>query len=249
MAALMMGSRITCSALLLLSMLAFSSSVNVELTVLDTAVASGSVCLDGSPPAYFIHRGFGSGANNWIVHFEGGAWCNDIESCSKRTTTKLGSSKYMPKKKAFSGLFGNNEARNPYFYNWNKVRVQYCDGASFTGDAPVNPKTNLYFRGQRVFEHVMDDLKAKGLQNAEQALLSGCSAGGLAALIHCDRFRDLLPRANKVKCLSDAGFFVDVKDVSGGNYISTFFQQVVDLHQSMRSLPAACTAKLGAKVP
>lgn len=42
-----------------------------------------------------------------------------------------------------------------------------------------------------------------------QALLSGCSAGGLATLIHCDDFRDVLPMDAKVKCLSDAGFFLN----------------------------------------
>ena len=42
-----------------------------------------------------------------------------------------------------------------------------------------------------------------------QALLSGCSAGGLATLIHCDDFRDHLPKDATVKCLADAGFFLD----------------------------------------
>lgn len=42
-----------------------------------------------------------------------------------------------------------------------------------------------------------------------QALLSGCSAGGLATLIHCDDFQEMLPKEVNVKCLSDAGFFLD----------------------------------------
>lgn len=42
-----------------------------------------------------------------------------------------------------------------------------------------------------------------------QALLSGCSAGGLASILHCDEFRDLMPRSTKVKCLGDAGLFMD----------------------------------------
>lgn len=42
-----------------------------------------------------------------------------------------------------------------------------------------------------------------------QALLTGCSAGGLAILIHCDAFRDLLPKNADVKCLADAGFFLN----------------------------------------
>lgn len=43
-----------------------------------------------------------------------------------------------------------------------------------------------------------------------QALLSGCSAGGLASIIQCDNFRSQLPEKATVKCLSDAGFFLDV---------------------------------------
>lgn len=42
-----------------------------------------------------------------------------------------------------------------------------------------------------------------------QVLLSGCSAGGLASILHCDEFRDLFPETAKVKCISDAGLFLD----------------------------------------
>lgn len=42
-----------------------------------------------------------------------------------------------------------------------------------------------------------------------QALLSGCSAGGLASILHCDEFRDLFPTSTTVKCMSDAGMFLD----------------------------------------
>lgn len=43
-----------------------------------------------------------------------------------------------------------------------------------------------------------------------QALLTGCSAGGLATLVHCDDFRELLSKDTDVKCLADAGFFPNV---------------------------------------
>lgn len=43
-----------------------------------------------------------------------------------------------------------------------------------------------------------------------QAILSGCSAGGLSSILHCDNFKSLLPSTTKVKCLSDAGFFINV---------------------------------------
>jgi len=29
-----------------------------------------TVCLDGSPPAYHFHKGFGGGVNNWLIQLE-----------------------------------------------------------------------------------------------------------------------------------------------------------------------------------
>ncbi len=38
------------------------------------------------------------------------------------------------------GVFSNSPSMNPDFYTWNAVHLNYCDGASWTGnaDAPVN---------------------------------------------------------------------------------------------------------------
>lgn len=49
------------------------------------------------------------------------------------------------------------------FYNWNKVYVRYCDGASFSRDteAQAQDGTTLYFRGLRIFEAVIDELMEK----------------------------------------------------------------------------------------
>ena len=65
---------------------------------------------------------------------EGGGWCNNITSCFKHAQSRLGSSVYMAGKLAFSGILGDNQTQNPDFYNWNRVKIRYCDGASFTGD-------------------------------------------------------------------------------------------------------------------
>ncbi|KAG8634007.1 pectin acetylesterase 8 isoform X2 [Manihot esculenta] len=217
----------------------------VGITYVRNAVAKGAVCLDGSPPAYHLDKGFGTGINSWLVHFEGGGWCNNITTCLARKNTRLGSSKQMATPLAFSGIMNNMRQYNPDFYNWNRVKIRYCDGASFTGDVEaVNPATNLHFRGARIFLAVIEDLLAKGMKNAENALLSGCSAGGLASILHCDSFRALLPMGTKVKCLSDAGYFINVKDVSGAPHIQTYFNQVVSLHGSAKNLPLSCTSRL-----
>ncbi|KAJ4832051.1 hypothetical protein Tsubulata_009174 [Turnera subulata] len=159
---------LTCSLLLLLR----TQALYVGITYVTNAVAKGAVCLDGSPPAYHLHKGFGTGINSWLVHFEGGGWCNNVTSCLSRKNTHLGSSKRMGQQIAFSGILSNQKQFNPDFYNWNRVKIRYCDGSSFTGDVQeVNRATKLYFRGARVWLTVVQDLLAKGMKNAENVRL------------------------------------------------------------------------------
>ncbi|XP_058727920.1 pectin acetylesterase 3-like isoform X2 [Vicia villosa] len=96
------------------------------------------------------------------------------------------------------------------FFNWNRVKLRYCDGASFTGDSE-NEAARLQFRGQKIWLAAIEELMSQGMDNAEQALLFGCSAGGLVSIIHYDEFQSLLPKSSKVKCFSDAEFFLDAK--------------------------------------
>uniref|UniRef100_A0A2P2IIC1 Pectin acetylesterase n=1 Tax=Rhizophora mucronata TaxID=61149 RepID=A0A2P2IIC1_RHIMU len=218
---------------------------SVPITVVETARAKGAVCLDGSPPAYHLERGSGSGINNWLVHMEGGGWCDDVETCLSRKDTYKGSSQKMKTTMGFSGILGSKQSANPDFHNWNRIKIRYCDGSSFTGDVEaVDPKTNIYYRGERVWQAVIDDLLAKGMSKAQNAILSGCSAGGLAAILHCDKFSSLLPASARVKCVSDAGYFIHGKDISGGFHIETFFGQVVKTHGSAKNLPASCTSRM-----
>ncbi|URE13110.1 protein notum [Musa troglodytarum] len=172
----------------------------VNLTLIPSAAAQGAVCMDGTVPGYHLHPGFGSGANSWLVNLEGGGWCNNVGTCRFSKNTKRGSSNYMEKQMQFSGISSNKPEENPDFYNWNRVTVRYCDGASFTGEG------------------------------YDAALLSGCSAGGLASILHCDEFRALFPQSTKVKCLADAGLFLDAVDVGGGRSLRSFYQGVVTLH-------------------
>lgn len=218
---------------------------NVGITYVENAVAKGAVCLDGSPPAYHLDKGFGAGINNWLVHIEGGGWCNNVTTCLSRIDTRLGSSKQMAVQLVFSGILSNQQKFNPDFYNWNRIKVRYCDGASFTGDVEaVDPATNLHYRGARVFAAIIDDLLAKGMKNAENAVLSGCSAGGLTSILHCDNFRALVPTSAKVKCFSDAGYFINAKDVSRAAHIEAFYNDVVTTHGSAKNLPVSCTSKM-----
>ncbi|CAA0831889.1 Pectin acetylesterase 11 [Striga hermonthica] len=179
------------------------------LTYLDSAVSKGAVCLNGGPPGYYLLEGSGSGVNNWMIYLEGGAWCPKPSECLERSKGWLGDVYSRPQRAYFEGMLDNNKTYNPDFYNWNKVNVVYCDGSSFLGDVEeVDPQTNVTYRGSRVFDAVVDDLLAKGLNNAENVILSGSSAGALATILHCDTFSDRLPNVKRVKCLADSGFFL-----------------------------------------
>ncbi|KHN26210.1 Protein notum like [Glycine soja] len=215
----------------------------VGLTLIQSAAAKGAVCLDGTLPGYHLHRGYGSGANSWVVNLEGGGWCNDVRSCVYRKKTRRGSSTFMEKQIPFTGILSNSAEDNPDFFNWNRVKIRYCDGASFAGDGE-DKVAQLQFRGQRIWLAAMEDLKSKGMRFAKQALLSGCSAGGLATIIHCDEFRGFFPETTKVKCLSDAGLFLDAIDVSWGHTIKNLFSGVVRLQGVQKNLPHFCTNHL-----
>ncbi|VAH70350.1 unnamed protein product [Triticum turgidum subsp. durum] len=83
----------------------------------------------------------------------------------------------------------------------------------------------------------------KGLANATKVLLTGCSAGALATMLHCDDFSAKFPQEVSVKCLADAGFFLDVKDISGERTFWSVFDGVVQLQNIRNVLPKDCLAK------
>lgn len=219
------------------------SPLTVGLTIIQGAGSRGAVCLDGTLPGYHLHRGYGSGANSWLIQLEGGGWCDTVRSCVYRKKTRRGSLNYMEKQLVFSGILSNKAEENPDFFNWNRVKLRYCDGASFAGDSE-DKAAGLKFRGQRIWWAAMEDLKAKGMRYANQALLSGCSAGGLASILKCDDFRGIFSSRTKVKCLSDGGLFLNAVDVAGGRTLRNMFGGVVKLQGVGKNLPRSCTNHL-----
>jgi hypothetical protein len=111
-------------------------------------------------------------------------------------------------------------------HNWNRVWMPYCDGASFSGNnATVTEYKGkpLHFRGYHILKATIASLLAGEMQGPAQAKLSdatdvvvsGESAGALAATLHLDTWCDAVIAANpKAKCvgLPDSGFFMDYQD-------------------------------------
>ncbi|GJN36312.1 hypothetical protein PR202_gb25160 [Eleusine coracana subsp. coracana] len=144
----------------------------VGLTLVRGAEEKGALCLDGSAPGYHLQRGSGGGSRSWLIHLEGGGWCRNLRSCASRQKSMLGSSHYMERQIEFAGILSDDESQNPDFFNWNKVKTRYCDGASFSGNVKDELKngTRFFFRGQLILEAVMNELLLKGLGQAKQDL-------------------------------------------------------------------------------
>ncbi|CAN4075831.1 unnamed protein product [Withania somnifera] len=135
----------------------------------------------------------------------------------------------MVKTVSFSGILSNKAKFNPDFYVGTRIRIRYCDGSSFSD----------------IFEFVMEEFLAKGMKNARNAILAGCSAGSLAAILHCDRFKGLLPPGAKVKCLSDGKPILCCgRTISGTSHIERLYGEVVNTHGYAKNLPQSCTSRM-----
>eukprot|EP00928_Gymnodinium_smaydae_P004994 TRINITY_DN11718_c0_g2_i1.p1 TRINITY_DN11718_c0_g2~~TRINITY_DN11718_c0_g2_i1.p1 ORF type:complete len:415 (-),score=66.56 TRINITY_DN11718_c0_g2_i1:105-1349(-) len=174
-------------------------------------------CLDGTPALYYHRSGSGSGANKWYVHQQGGGWCYDEIGCVARSKSSLGSTKGDKDTDDMNGgYFSMDPNVNPLMHNWNAVFIRYCDGASLSGDkeTPANVSGNLlHYRGRAILDaEIKSLLYDRGMKQATDVVVSGCSAGGLATFLHCDHWADAIKKSNPatvVACMPDSGFFLD----------------------------------------
>jgi hypothetical protein len=210
-------------------------------SLLDAAKTDNAVCLDGSPGMYYHRPGTGTGANKWYIHQEGGGWCSSVGACQGRSLTNLGSSKnYTATIAETSGYFSLDAAINPLMYNWNMVYFKYCDGGSFSGsNASSTPSgvenTVLHWRGKHVLNGgITDMLQKRGLAQAAEVVVSGCSAGGLAAFLHCDHF------ANRIHAEGSAAAKVVCTVRIFDRYLrSRMPSSFTPLHRLFKALPMA----------
>ena len=226
---------------------------------MDLGTYPSARCLDGSPGAYYYRPGTQS--KNFVFFLEGGGWCypsappdtpeDRDSSCLGRAQGPVGTTKHdAPTMTMAHGMLSTNAAES-IFAGWNVVFVRYCDGGSFTGhlDHPVRMNSsNIYYRGRAILDGVFADVRARySLATADQVVLSGGSAGGLATAVNCDHVASLVA-PSPTRCIADAGFFLDVPDaVNGGMQVmrSRFFD-IVDGMNATGQLPPDCVKSAAA---
>ena len=163
--------------------------------------SSGAVCLDGSPAGFYFFpappgtKRFRATNQSWVVFFEGGGWCISENDCALRATTKTGSSKEWHRGGSFGGVL-NKCCFCTSFCTFNRVLIKSCDGSSFLGSATrsvaaggqklgnVELPSRVHIAGRTIVAQVLQELIMRfGLGHANEVLVSGCSSGGLAALL------------------------------------------------------------------
>lgn len=226
----------------LMAPVAFAAFESWSMTMLDDAAKDkGAVCLDGSPGAYYMEPGHGPSTRKWMIHLQGGGWCVNEQDCVGRSKGGLGSSAgYAQDKEGIlggfdggaHGLFSNDSSVNPDFHDWNKVYFRYCDGGSMAGEVAepvqVGPDT-IYFRGGRILNAALDDLLAKGLSDATDFIVEGCSAGGLNVWLHLDHIRSRMPSSVRVVGVPQCGLFMDLPGVDGTPSTTPMYQHVFQM--------------------
>jgi len=233
--------------LLLLSLFSvvFCQTDNMSLILLSQSLSSGAACLDGTAPAYYFRRGYEDGTNKWFIYHQGGGWCTSLEDCLSRSKTVLGSSASYPHNANYNtGYFSITPNVNPLMYNWNVVYLQYCDGASFSGNndtITVVDGTKLYFRGFVNLKAYLNDLNTNHqLQKGTDFVIGGCSAGGLAIYLHIDWWKQNLPANARVRGLPDSGYFLDYNSPNYAKQYSTDMRWVFQQHNVSSGVNQKC---------
>lgn len=199
----------------------------------------GGACLDGSAPAFYFSPGIGANASNWAWYFEGGGWCYSPADCYGRSLGNLGSSTNLPATGVVGGLLSNDPNISP-LAGWTKVWLAYCDGNSFSGmrAEPLiydtgKANVSLYFRGRANIDAIVDAVSRNvmgssvKMADAQNVLITGCSAGGLATYLHTDYLAAKLPHSGQVLAAPISGYFLNYPGINGdyvyGTQIASIF--------------------------
>lgn len=166
-----------------------------------------------------------------MLFFQGGGWCYDDIYCAARANSTLGSSKLLaPNETSYYGT-GGMYPENSSLAGANHVRLAYTDGASFSGmrDEPVIVGgQNVHYRGFANLQAILHDLEQNhSLLSAKQILVSGGSAGGLAAYLHAPYIAKRYGGTSQVGAAPCSGAFLDHPNVMGDPIYRGLMQNVV----------------------
>lgn len=199
-----------------------------------------AVCTDGSPATYYIQTV--NDSRQWNIHFEGGGWCYNNDSCSKRypwlTSSKFVTT-YQPTKSLKPGTILTTKGTS--YSGGNLVWLNYCTSDGYVGNSSGKVDEEFYFRGADVVKALFTELHLKhGLKGKEQkVLVSGCSAGGRGVMHNLNRIVEYLSSfgvdtESNLHFLPDSAMYIDQRVLSTpwslSNAVPTGFTGVPKLY-------------------
>lgn len=183
----------------------------------ETVVPGGAtVCSDGSPYRFFVHRGDSS---KLLVEFEGGGACWSGSTCEADVYNRrvISDPEAARQGGQLQGIYDRTNPANP-LKDYTHVYIPYCTADLHWGNASTN------YTG---FTGAPYSIEHKGAVNAATALnwagdnvpapsqvvVAGCSAGGYGAALWSARIAQAYPGARMVQLADSAagvvpeGFF------------------------------------------
>jgi hypothetical protein len=175
----------------------------------------GIVCGNNSQYKFFVN--FSAQSDNLVVVFEPGGACWDYESCTGKNGIRGAANP--------NGLPDDHAELAPYISpflsrfdetspsrDWNLVYVPYCTGDVHTGAAvahyeglePADPPIDFHHDGHAAVEQIVTWLDGE-FTRVPKLLVTGCSAGGVGALVNYRFLRNGIRAVEKGYLIDDSG--------------------------------------------
>ena len=174
----------------------------------------GAVC--GNNSQYKIFVNFSDKSDNLVVVFEPGGACWDYESCTGKNGIRGAANidgipddhhELAPFISPFLSRFDDtNPSRD-----WNMVYVPYCTGDVHTGNktvtyqgTPTDPEVTFHHDGHAGVQKVVSWIDGE-FTHVPKLLVTGCSAGGVGALVNYRFLRSGIRAVKQGYLLDDSG--------------------------------------------
>lgn len=172
-----------------------------------------TVCGDGSQYKFFAN--LSAISDNVVVVFEPGGACWDYDSCTGKNGIRGAANVngLIDRHYAFAPIispFLNRDEPTSPSRDWNLVYVPYCTGDVHTGNAvasyatSADPAVTFHHQGHAAVQQVVSWL-GDHFDQVGKLLVTGCSAGGVGALVNYRFLRNGIRNVERGYLLDDSG--------------------------------------------
>jgi hypothetical protein len=174
---------------------------------------AGAKC--GNDSQYKFFASFSAKSDNLVVVFEPGGACWDYDSCTGKNGIRGAANPnglpddHYNLAPFISPFLSRFDDTNPS-REWNMVYVPYCTGDVHTGNAVAtyqsagSPDVTFHHDGHQAVQDVVSWLD-ENFTAVPKMLVTGCSAGGVGAIVNYRFLRNGVHAAEKSYLLDDSG--------------------------------------------